>query len=70
VQFFNKAVGVNVPRSRFLPVKACSDLLLVQVCKLRAPLHGCMNFSSSPLIPDPLLFILLAEAVHMHSILL
>lgn len=30
-QFFDKAGGVNVPRSRFLPVKGCSDLLLVQV---------------------------------------
>jgi hypothetical protein len=30
-QFFDKAIGVNVPRSRFLPVKATSDLLLVQV---------------------------------------
>eukprot|EP00270_Netrium_digitus_P008485 TRINITY_DN253_c0_g1_i1.p1 TRINITY_DN253_c0_g1~~TRINITY_DN253_c0_g1_i1.p1 ORF type:complete len:469 (+),score=156.18 TRINITY_DN253_c0_g1_i1:59-1465(+) len=30
IRFFNKAIGVNVPRSRFLPVKACSDLLLVQ----------------------------------------
>lgn len=30
-QFFDKAIGINVPRSRFLPVKATSDLLLVQV---------------------------------------
>lgn len=30
-QFFDRAIGVNVPRSRFLPVKATSDLLLVQV---------------------------------------
>lgn len=30
IRFFDKAIGVNVPRSRFLPVKACSDLLLVQ----------------------------------------
>ncbi|KAA8547657.1 hypothetical protein F0562_004086 [Nyssa sinensis] len=28
--FFDKAIGINVPRSRFLPVKATSDLLLVQ----------------------------------------
>ncbi|KAF9600158.1 hypothetical protein IFM89_004873 [Coptis chinensis] len=28
--FFEKAIGINVPRSRFLPVKATSDLLLVQ----------------------------------------
>ena len=27
---FKKSLGVNVPRSRFLPVKTCSDLLLVK----------------------------------------
>ncbi|KAK9118017.1 hypothetical protein Scep_016110 [Stephania cephalantha] len=31
IQFFDKAIGVNVPRSRFLPVKTTSDLLLLQV---------------------------------------
>ncbi|OIW14134.1 hypothetical protein TanjilG_21274 [Lupinus angustifolius] len=30
IRFFDKAIGNNVPRSRFLPVKATSDLLLVQ----------------------------------------
>ncbi|XP_071702219.1 UTP--glucose-1-phosphate uridylyltransferase [Rutidosis leptorrhynchoides] len=30
IKFFDNAIGVNVPRSRFLPVKASSDLLLVQ----------------------------------------
>ncbi|CAL0334798.1 unnamed protein product [Lupinus luteus] len=30
IRFFDKAIGSNVPRSRFLPVKATSDLLLVQ----------------------------------------
>jgi len=30
IQFFSKAHGVNVPRNRFLPVKSCSDLLIVQ----------------------------------------
>ncbi|XP_052195053.1 UTP--glucose-1-phosphate uridylyltransferase isoform X1 [Diospyros lotus] len=29
-KFFEHAIGINVPRSRFLPVKASSDLLLVQ----------------------------------------
>jgi len=28
--FFDRVIGVNVPRSRFLPMKATSDLLLVQ----------------------------------------
>ncbi|RWW14579.1 hypothetical protein BHE74_00029652 [Ensete ventricosum] len=31
IRFFDNAIGINVPRSRFLPVKATSDLLLVQV---------------------------------------
>eukprot|EP01114_Cavostelium_apophysatum_P000818 TRINITY_DN1071_c0_g1_i1.p1 TRINITY_DN1071_c0_g1~~TRINITY_DN1071_c0_g1_i1.p1 ORF type:complete len:508 (-),score=134.08 TRINITY_DN1071_c0_g1_i1:76-1599(-) len=30
VQFFNNAKGINVPRSRFLPVKSTSDLFVVQ----------------------------------------
>ncbi|OVA19677.1 UTP--glucose-1-phosphate uridylyltransferase [Macleaya cordata] len=30
IRFFHNAIGINVPRSRFLPVKATSDLLLVQ----------------------------------------
>ncbi|CAI9763503.1 unnamed protein product [Fraxinus pennsylvanica] len=31
IKFFDRAIGINVPRSRFLPVKATSDLLLVQI---------------------------------------
>jgi len=30
IHFFNNAKGVNVPRSRFLPVKSTSDLLVIQ----------------------------------------
>ncbi|KAL0490601.1 UTP-glucose-1-phosphate uridylyltransferase [Acrasis kona] len=30
IQMFENAVGFQVPRSRFLPVKTCSDLMLVQ----------------------------------------
>lgn len=30
IKFFDNSIGINVPRSRFLPVKATSDLLLVQ----------------------------------------
>ncbi len=30
IKHFNNAHGVNVPRSRFLPVKSCSDLLLIK----------------------------------------
>jgi UTP--glucose-1-phosphate uridylyltransferase len=29
IKHFKDAHGVNVPRSRFLPVKSCSDLLLI-----------------------------------------
>ena len=30
IKHFKGAHGVNVPRSRFLPVKSCSDLLLIK----------------------------------------
>lgn len=30
IQYFSNAIGVNVPRSRFLPVKSTSDLFVVQ----------------------------------------
>jgi len=30
IQFFNNARGINVPRNRFLPVKATSDLFILQ----------------------------------------
>ncbi|EIM79168.1 UTP-glucose-1-phosphate uridylyltransferase [Stereum hirsutum FP-91666 SS1] len=30
IKHFNNAHGVNVPRNRFLPVKSCSDLLLIK----------------------------------------
>jgi len=30
IQFFDNAKGINVPRSRFLPVKSTSDLFVVQ----------------------------------------
>ncbi|TFL04825.1 UTP-glucose-1-phosphate uridylyltransferase [Pterulicium gracile] len=30
IKHFNNAHGINVPRSRFLPVKSCSDLLLIK----------------------------------------
>lgn len=29
IKHFKNAHGINVPRSRFLPVKSCSDLLLI-----------------------------------------
>jgi len=30
IKHFDRAHGVNVPRNRFLPVKSCSDLLLIK----------------------------------------
>lgn len=30
IRHFKNAHGINVPRSRFLPVKSCSDLLLIK----------------------------------------
>ncbi len=30
IRHFKNARGINVPRSRFLPVKSCSDLLLIK----------------------------------------
>src|SRR3984957_17456904 len=30
IKHFKNGHGVNVPRSRFLPVKSCSDLLLIK----------------------------------------
>lgn len=30
IKHFKNAHGINVPRSRFLPVKSCSDLLLIK----------------------------------------
>eukprot|EP00184_Porphyridium_aerugineum_P008383 CAMPEP_0184691276 /NCGR_PEP_ID=MMETSP0313-20130426/169_1 /TAXON_ID=2792 /ORGANISM="Porphyridium aerugineum, Strain SAG 1380-2" /LENGTH=495 /DNA_ID=CAMNT_0027148955 /DNA_START=207 /DNA_END=1694 /DNA_ORIENTATION=- len=55
IGYFERACGVNVPRSRFLPVKTTSDLFLIQsnLYKLKS---GClvMNparmFSSTPVV--------------------
>ncbi|CAM6031288.1 unnamed protein product, partial [Sphagnum compactum] len=41
IKHFDKALGLNVPRSRFLPVKGCSDLFLIQ-SDLYAISHGSM----------------------------
>ena len=30
IKHFRSAHGINVPRTRFLPVKSCSDLLLIK----------------------------------------
>jgi len=55
VKHFKNAHGINVPRSRFLPVKSCSDLLLI-TSDLYSLEHGklVMNpkrmFSSVPVV--------------------
>eukprot|EP00128_Syssomonas_multiformis_P005338 Colp12_sorted_trinity150504_noHs@4278 len=45
IKHFENAVGINVPRTRFLPVKSCSDLLLVKsnLYELR---HGALALSA------------------------
>uniref|UniRef100_A0A1I8IKQ0 UTP--glucose-1-phosphate uridylyltransferase n=1 Tax=Macrostomum lignano TaxID=282301 RepID=A0A1I8IKQ0_9PLAT len=55
IKNFNGAVGVNVPRSRFLPVKTCSDLLLVMsnlytLHQGRLTLSHKRNFLTVPLV--------------------
>jgi len=55
IKHFNNAHGINVPRSRFLPVKSCSDLLLI-TSDLYNLQHGCLEmnqnrmFGSTPVI--------------------
>ncbi|KAK9353482.1 UTP--glucose-1-phosphate uridylyltransferase family [Lipomyces doorenjongii] len=54
IRHFKSAHGVNVPRRRFLPVKTCSDLLLVK-SDLYSLSHGTLEvspgrFGAAPLI--------------------
>jgi len=55
IKHFKNAHGINVPRSRFLPVKSCSDLLLI-TSNLYSLEHGklVMNpkrmFSQTPVV--------------------
>lgn len=44
IKHFSKAHGINVPRCRFLPVKSCSDLFLVQ-SDLYAMEHGSLKMN-------------------------
>ncbi|PWN26457.1 putative UTP-glucose-1-phosphate uridylyltransferase [Jaminaea rosea] len=48
IKHFRGAKGVNVPRSRFLPVKACSDLLLIQ-SDLYSLEHGALVMNNQRL---------------------
>lgn len=55
MKYFDRALGVNVPRSRFLPVKKTSDLLLIKSNLYRLE-NGCLimnslrSFPSIPLV--------------------
>lgn len=46
ISLFQNSCGVNVPRSRFLPVKNCSDLLLIQ--------SNLYNMKSGTLVTNPM----------------
>jgi len=50
--FRRNAIGVNVPRSRFLPVKSCSDLLLIK-SSLYTLQHGKLTMVSGMWIATP-----------------
>lgn len=50
IKNFNNAIGINVPRSRFLPVKKTSDLLLV-MSNLYELRHGSMMMNTKRMFP-------------------
>src|ERR1700750_3011623 len=54
IRHFHNAHGVNVPRRRFLPVKTCSDLMLVK-SDLYALKHGQLQMSASRFGDAPLI---------------
>lgn len=54
IRHFNKAHGVNVPRRRFLPVKTCSDLMLVK-SDLYTVKHGQMQMNAARFGDAPLI---------------
>jgi len=55
MQYFHKAQGINVPRSRFLPVKSTSDLFIVQsnlysLSKGSLVMNPAREFTTVPLV--------------------
>lgn len=50
MKYFDRAIGINVPRSRFLPVKKTSDLLLIKsnLYKLE---NGCLTMNPTRAFP-------------------
>jgi len=51
IEFFDKAIGINVPRSRFLPVKSTSDLLAVQSDLYKLD-HGTLIMNPDRVFPS------------------
>jgi len=51
IQFFNKAHGINVPRTRFLPVKSTSDLFIIQ-SDLYSTQHGTLVMNPNRPFPS------------------
>merc|ERR1712169_165091 len=54
IRHFKNAHGVNVPRRRFLPVKTCSDLMLVK-SDLYSLKHGQLQIDPNRFGPAPLI---------------
>ncbi|KAL8871681.1 MAG: hypothetical protein Q9174_002541 [Haloplaca sp. 1 TL-2023] len=54
IRHFKNAHGVNVPRRRFLPVKTCSDLMLVK-SDLYSLKHGQLMIDADRFGPAPLI---------------
>ncbi|KAI7441835.1 putative UTP--glucose-1-phosphate [Hortaea werneckii] len=54
IKHFKNAHGVNVPRRRFLPVKTCSDLMLVK-SDLYTLKHGQLVMDPNRFGPAPLI---------------
>ena len=54
IRHFKNAHGVNVPRKRFLPVKTCSDLMLVK-SDLYSLKHGQLVLDADRFGPAPLI---------------
>jgi UTP--glucose-1-phosphate uridylyltransferase len=55
IKNFNGALGINVPRSRFLPVKTTSDLMLIMsnlytIKKGLCEMNSLRSFPSVPLV--------------------
>lgn len=51
MKYFDRAIGINVPRSRFLPVKKTSDLLLI-MSNLYKLENGCLIMNPARAFPS------------------